>query len=196
MKVKISKKNSKLKNVWNLSLPPIGTCIPGAPCAKLCYAMNAYRMYPGTRNAWNHNIIFWRKDPGGYEASIAMQLRNVKKPIGLFRWHVGGDIPSLRYFYMMCHIAEDFPDIKFLAFTKRYNYIDSAIRIPKNFSMVLSAWPGLDMHNPLKLPIAWMQDGSETRVPVNALECHGGCESCGLCWELNKLSRDVVFNQH
>jgi len=196
MEVKISKGNTKLNRVWNLSLPPIKTCLANAPCVRLCYAMKAYRLYPATRNAWDHNLAFWQQHPVEFEESLAAHLSAAKKPVRLFRWHVGGDIPDLRYFYMMCHIATQFPDTKFLAFTKRYGIPPQAVTMPKNFTIVLSAWPGLDLHNPMNLPVAWMQDGTETRVPKDALECHGDCAACGLCWELPTIGKDVVFEEH
>ena len=40
------------------------------------------------------------------------------------------------------------------------------------------------------------EDGSEVRVPKDAIECPGNCESCGMCYELDRLGRDVVFHKH
>jgi hypothetical protein len=62
--------------------------------------------------------------------------------------------------------------------------------------IVFSAWPGMTFLNPHGHRVAWMQDGSETRVPDDAIECPGNCESCGLCFEHDRLGRDVVFHKH
>lgn len=195
-KVTISKGNSKLKKVWNISLPPIQTCDADVPCTKLCYAMKAYRRLKESRNAWDGNLKLWEDNPSLFEASLYEQLQAAKTPISLFRWHVGGDIPDLRYLYMMCRIAGGFPEIKFLVFTKKYLIVNKILRKPANLSIILSAWPGFELYNPMHLPVAWMQDGTETRVPEDALECHGGCEECGLCWELPRIGKDVVFEVH
>ena len=45
-------------------------------------------------------------------------------------------------------------------------------------------------------PEGTMQDGTETRVPEDAIRCPGNCETCGLCYELPRLGRDVVFHKH
>ena len=45
------------------------------------------------------------------------------------------------------------------------------------------------------LPLAYMQDGTEKRV-TNALECPGNCETCGMCWNLKSLNKNVVFKKH
>src|ERR1035437_875610 len=35
---------------------------------------------------------------------------------------------------------------------------------------------------------------AETRVPADAIACPGNCESCGMCYELERLGHDVVFH--
>ena len=196
MSVFISKKNIKLGRIWNVSLPPIATCIPAAPCEELCYAMKAFRQYEGVRNAWERNLALWKDDPREFEASIGQQVGRARKPLKTFRWHVGGDIPDRAYFAMMRRIAGRFKDTKFLVFTKKYDIVSTALWIPQNLTVVLSGWPGLEMVNPLGLPVAWMQDGTETRVPDNALECPGHCDKCNLCWQLPHINRHVVFAKH
>jgi hypothetical protein len=54
----------------------------------------------------------------------------------------------------------------------------------------------MKFENPHNHRIAWMQDGTETRIPKGAIECHGNCETCGLCYELPRLGVDVVFHKH
>ena len=66
--------------------------------------------------------------------------------------------------------------------------------LPNNLTIVISVWPGLRIPNS-KLPKAFMQDGTENRIN-NAIECPGNCENCGMCWNLSKLGKNVVFNKH
>jgi hypothetical protein len=88
-----------------------------------------------------------------------------------------------------------FPKTKFLAFTKQYNLF-TGLQVPHNLKVVFSAWPGLDVHNPDSRPIAWMQDGTEDRIPETALHCPGSCENCMMCWSLDEINRDVWFTKH
>ena len=118
----------------------------------------------------------------------------------MFRFHVGGDIIDNMYFDYMVAIARDFPATKFLAFTKKYeivnDYISNGDTIPDNMSIVFSSWIGLEMINPHSFPVAWYQDGTETRIPESAIECFGTCDSCGICWNLKYLGVDVLFYDH
>jgi hypothetical protein len=123
-----------------------------------------------------------------------------KSKPAFFRWHVGGDILSTDYLRRMCEIAESNPKTLFLAFTKAHSIVNQyetdGERIPINLAVIFSAWPGMGFENPHGHRIAWMQDGTETRVPKDALRCFGNCEQCGMCFELPRLGLDVVFPKH
>jgi len=162
-----------------------------------CYALKAYRLYPGTRAAWRRNEDLAKHHPDSYFRQIEAEIAKTKPR--LFRWHVAGDILSRDYLGGMCRIAAENPGTHFLAFTKAFeivNRYEDHKAIPANLVLVFSAWPGMTFLNPHRHRVAWMQDGTETRVPEDALECPGNCESCGLCYELPKLGRDVVFHRH
>ena len=194
--VKISSGNSKLGGIWNLSLPPIATCRKDAPCVKDCYAMKPYRRFTNVRIAWMHNLTLWEKAPDQFEASLIVALSQITRP-RFFRWHTAGDIPTQGYLAMMFRVATACPDINFLAFTKRYEFINNCPdTTPENITIVFSAWPGLKMDNPYEFQVAWMQDGTEDRVPESAIECPGHCDECGMCWALDKINKDVVFHKH
>ena len=195
--LKISKGNNKIGRTWNVSLPPVKSCGKDVPCKKKCYALKSYRMYKNVRAAWDNNLSLWQSDPATFESDLLGALSKARKAPKFFRWHVSGDIVSLEYLRMMARVAESFPETKFLAFTKRYDIVNSfSGNLPENLKIVFSGWPGLAMFNPYKLPVAWMQDGSETRVPADALECPSNCEGCGMCWSLGELNKDVVFHKH
>jgi hypothetical protein len=85
------------------------------------------------------------------------------------------------------------PSTIFLAFTKRYDLEYS--EIPENLTIIFSMWPGVPDTAPRGFPRAWMQDGTEDRVPDDALESPGICHNCGMCWQLAKIGRDVVFHK-
>lgn len=192
--VKISQKNTKMGKVPSISLAPIVTCREDAPCKKDCYAMKAYRMYKATKNAYDHNTFLYKDNPKEFEESLVSQLKND----GLFRFHVAGDIIDDSYFSMMVRVANAKPNVKFLAFTKKYEIINEYTGdIPSNLSIVFSGWKGLVFTNPKQLPTAWFKDPKDLdeRIPERAIICSGKCDECKVCWNL-KNNESVVFEKH
>jgi hypothetical protein len=195
--VSISQGNRKLGCVMNISMTPGRSCPQGVPCSSQCYALKALRLYPATRKAWRRNELIARHEPESYFSQIAAQVAQAKPR--LFRWHVAGDILGSSYLRGMCQIAAANPATHFLAFSKAFeivNRYEDHMVIPSNLVIVFSAWPGMSFSNPHGHRVAWMQDGTETRVPEDAIRCPGNCESCGMCYELERLGRDVVFFRH
>jgi hypothetical protein len=189
----ISKGNSKLGKIPNISLIPIKDCGNCKLCSKDCYALKAWKQYPDTRASWRDNSRLAHKDPEAYRNLICSYLE--KKNPSFFRYHVAGDMLDQKYLDMLSGIAEQFPDTIFLAFTKMHNLDYSSI--PDNFSVVFSRWVGdKTPKNPCNLPYAWMQDSTETRIPNTAIKCPGTCDTCGMCFQLGKLGRDVYFDIH
>jgi hypothetical protein len=196
MSVHISKGNTKLgKHIANISLPPGATCPKGVPCntPDCCYASKAWRMYPSVRRAWGENLAELVMNPDGYfEAITAYLWTHAPRH---FRWHVAGDIPNQAYLDNLKLIAKLHRTVSFLCFTKRYEYDYGGL--PDNLSIIISSWPGLSVvYVPGKngfLPTAWCQDGSETRIPRDAYECVGSCDTCKYCWS---ATRDVWFHKH
>lgn len=197
--VKISKGNSKLGAIPSVSLPSIKTC-RNCACQEKCYAQKLERLRPAVRNAYQHNLEVWIKDPETYwrevEASIMMSR--------FFRFHVSGDIPSFKYLVNMVEIARRQPHCEILCFTKKYNLVNEFIEqggeLPGNLHMIFSGWVGLEMANPFSLPEAHVRyrDGSTT-AREDAIECSGNCTECALteggCWNLQK-GQQVIFNEH
>ena len=206
MKITITDGNTKLGKVHNISLPPgpTGTCRADAPCAKRCYAMKSWRMYPDTREAWQANLDAWNTDPMGYMEHIAGFCATHR--VERFRWHVAGDIPSTVYHRGMCLVAECNPETRFLAFTKNENIVD--LKRPENLRIIFSMWPGLKV-NPVwlesRVPMAWLQpataDGAAYETLCNevtegaAMPCSGHCDDCFMCWYLEP-GMHVMMKEH
>lgn len=191
--VSISLGNTKMGETPSVSLTPCRTCPASAPCRKDCYAFKAYRMFPSVRAAWDENTRIAELDLSRFMDAVRKYLDDYKPRF--FRWHVAGDIPSPPYYTQMRALARAFPETHFLCFTKRYGYVLGTPR-ESNLQVVFSMWPGYGPTRRNRFPRAWMQDGTETRVPATALECPGNCESCGMCWHLDQIGRDVVFHKH
>jgi hypothetical protein len=194
MKAKISEENSKLGKLPNISLTPIKSCTNCSYCKTDCYAMKSYRMYPSVKNAWDHNFNLYKENPAVYFQSINIYL--TKKRPRFFRWHVAGDIPDQRYLTGMINISKKHSRTTFLAFTKNFklNYSN----VPKNLSIVFSMWVGMKKprHKKGVSGFAWFQDGTEKRIPNQAIKCPGHCDNCGMCFNISKIGGHVVFYKH
>lgn len=199
MRLKISEGNSKIGNIPNLSLTPgpAGSCHK-APCWNDgCYARKSYRMHGNVRKAWDGNLEFYKESPDDFFEELFQWLwaRRMRTP--LFRMHVAGDIPDQQYWDIFSAGAGEFHGTDFLIFTKRYdldfNYV------PGNVSLVISAWPGLELPRGLSenFPVAYLSHDVRAAGLDYYFKCTGNCEECGhACW--NKLGPgiNVVFNKH
>jgi hypothetical protein len=146
--------------------------------------------------AWKHNTDLAEKDLEGFFFNLYLQMA-AEEP-KRFRWHVGGDCPTLEYVRKVFELAELCPETNFLIFTKRYEWFNQVVgerEIPSNLSIKFSAWPGFDISNPYNLPVAWMEDkrDMDERIPEEAFHCPGNCRTCGVCW---KKREDVIFHKH
>lgn len=193
--IHVSRGNSKLGRIMNWSLTPGASCSVEA-CATCmqdgCYAMKAYRMYPQTRKAWDDNLEFCAKNLPAFKCIMSMYI-TIMKPT-FFRVHTAGDFFSQEYAEAWAEIARRNPKVKFLAFTKQFENIRD-VEFPKNFTLMVSAWPGCEIPVDIRetYHVAWMQDGTETRIPETAVECSGDCSSCKSCWG---TKTDTYFHKH
>lgn len=190
METIISKGNSKVP-YSNVSMTPVKSC-PRA--CKSCYALKFYRMYPTVKNAWDNNYLLASKNREAYFDGIHTYLSTYRK--SFFRWHVSGDILDQSYLDSMAKIARDYPNITFLVFTKMHEL--SYRNIPSNLTVIFSMFPDMKKHRkPSRVAgYAWLQDGTESRIPNTAIHCPGNCEQCGQCFNLGKLGVDVYFDKH
>jgi hypothetical protein len=155
--------------------------------------MKAYRLYPNTRTAWGGNLELWNKNPGEFIGQLGDYL-NANRP-SRFRWHVGGDIPDQVYADAMKDTAGWFPETSFLCFTKRYEL--DFDKTPDNLNFVLSAWPGLELANPLGLPTAWLTEDERAPLSETHIRCPGHCGECQYkCWGALGNRMSVIFNKH
>jgi hypothetical protein len=194
LKVTVSDGNKKLGKIPNVSMPPILACRHSAPCRHRtqCYAVKLLA-YPSVDKAWTENYKVASTDPVRYFATIREYL-NRKVP-RFFRWHVSGDILDQAYLDEMKLIAREYPQTKFLAFTKMFELVYG--RVPSNLQIVFSMWPGMKVPANRRFKRAWLSDKRhDSRIPSDAIECPGECSSCFMCWHLKELGRDVYFEKH
>ena len=198
--ITISNGNRKMGTIPSFFLPCGVTCRHDAPCKKECYARRIERLYKNTKDSYYHNLDEWIKNPKGVEKQIVGCAYFSK----LFRWHVAGDIVDEKYLEMMIRVAQECNQTIFLAFTKKYEmintYFETGNSLPDNLIIVFSVWKGLNFKNQYNLPVAHvLYKNGETTAPDGAKLCSGNCFDCaredGGCWSL-KNGEYVVFMKH
>lgn len=191
--ISVSSGNTKLVGIPNINFPP-GRFCGDVPCKAACYGNKAWRIYAEARAAWTRNAELATKDPAEFFNQLGAVL--TYKAAERFRFCSQGDLPGQEFLNHAKRFCCSFPETRFLCFTKQH-HLDFTGR-PENFRIVASLWPGWGNPAELrrrKLPLAWMQDGTEERIPANAIACRGKCDACDLCWRL-KPGQSVIFHKH
>lgn len=196
-RVSISLDNTKTGNVASVSMPPgpKGTCGRNSLVCWHPAGCLAWKLYMGYRKAfvapaWDRNYRLWQEDPDDFFGQIYDWLR-ANNPEH-WRWFIGGDTPHHLFSARALDLMAEFPLTSFMAFTKNplrwrngaYRTGRDEIRPLPNFNLLVSAWPQAPMPAGYEgLPVAWMQDGTEDRIPPGTTVCHGGCVECEHgCW--------------
>lgn len=196
--VNVSNTNSKLgAAILSINLPAGLTCKADVPCRKGCYAMKGNWVYPNVKNSLQENLDAYLGDPKHFFESIAEQTKLAR----FVRWHSSGDIVNAEYFEGMCKVARKNKGTNYLCFTKKYEIIESFLdkgkRIPKNLSVVFSAWSDYVPTNKYNLPCTWVygKDFNNDLIPKDSIPCVGKCSDCQACWQLKK-NQNVYFKKH
>lgn len=187
-------------DIPSVNLPVGCTCRPDAPCFKKCYARRGRFCFQKNKAHLQNNLELWYCEPEIFEEEITLSAFRSR----YFRWHSSGDIPDVKYLDMMVRIAQRLPRTRFLAFTKKYELINSWItehgKLPDNLTIVFSAWGDFLPENPYDLPVAYIRFRKEEfEIPAHARECPSYCGNCvttGMsCWDLQH-GEAVVFSEH
>lgn len=203
MSVKISKTNSKLGLIPSVNLPPILTCRAQCPCADTCYALKGRYRFKSVKDRHLSNYDAYLDSPEKYFEEIKEAINNGVVSYSYFRWHSSGDIIDEEYFLGMIKVANELPNTSFLAFTKKFEMINSYVAnggvIPDNLNIVFSAWgDDFQPENPYLFPIAYVRfkdEDKNKKIPESAAECSGDCTNCLQCWKISR-GQSVVFNKH
>lgn len=191
----ISKGNSKIGKVLNVSLPPILSCGNCKECKHFCYDIRACVQYANSViNARAKNYALLLRDRDLYFSQIDKACSSRKKN-KIFRWHVSGDIIDLDYFCRMVEIARKHSDFIFWTYTKMYHIVNEYCdkygkeSIPNNFSVMFSEWKGMPIVNPYHFGEFRALYENED-VPSNTWYCPGNCDVCKNC------NRGCIVNEN
>ena len=161
----ISTSNAKLKFPY-LSLPSGYTCPFADACKTLtnrhgqkftstnktimdmgqfrCYSASAESRYTKVRdNRWeNYDMLKAAKTVGGMSELLVKSIRNYKMKSGnflLFRIHEAGDFFSQVYFDAWIKTCNEYPEVKFYAYTKSLPFWVARLNsIPSNLKLIAS----------------------------------------------------------
>lgn len=201
--INMGNKNSKT-GVACLNLAfPVCTCREDAPCKEGCYAGKGCQQMATVQAAYYRNLRLYNDDPDNFFEQVYCKVKFAGLP--KVRWFDSGDIVDAEFFARMVELCKKTPDVKHMAFTKKYeivnDYIDKNGNLPDNLNVIFSAWHKLwKVPNPHGLGVAYVDFKDKTlnpEWPQNAFVCPGRestCSACGACWSKNLKA--VVFHQH
>ena len=201
--ISMSNGNSKTgKACLNLAFPTC-VCREDAPCRSGCYASKGCQQMARVQAAYYRNLRLYNDDPDNFFEQVYYKIKFSGLP--KVRWFDSGDIADAEFFARMVELCKRTPDVKHMAFTKKYEIVNEYIskngELPENLNVLFSAWDVLwKVPNPHDLGIAYV-DFNDKRLnpefPSNAFVCPGRattCSACGACW--SKKLKAVVFKQH
>ena len=201
--ISMSNNNSKTgKACLNLAFP-LATCRPDAPCRHECYAGKGCQQIAVVQGAYYRNLRLYYDDPDNFFEQIYYKVKFSGLP--KVRGFDSGDIADAEFFERMVELCKRTPDVKHMAFTKKYEivnkYIDKHGALPDNFNVMFSAWHKMwEVPNPHNLPIAYIDFNDKSlnpEFPKQIFVCPGRestCSACGVCF--NKKVKAVLFHQH
>ena len=201
--ISMSNNNSKTgKACLNLAFP-LCTCREDAPCRSMCYAGKGCQQIARVQGAYYRNLRLYYEDPDNFFEQIYCKIKFTGLP--KVRWFDSGDMADAEFFERMIDVCKKTPNVKHMAFTKKYEivneYIDKNGALPENLNVMFSAWDRFwDVPNPHGLGVAYI-DFNDKRLnpefPKNAFICPGRdstCSACSVCF--SKKVKAVVFHQH
>ena len=201
--ISMSNNNSKTgKACLNLAFPLV-TCRPDAPCREQCYAGKGCQQIAVVQGAYYRNLRLYYDNPDNFFEQIYCKIKFSGLP--KVRWFDSGDMADAEFFDSRVELCKKTPDVKHMAFTKKYeivnDYIDKHGKLPDNLNVLFSAWHKMwEVPNPHGLGIAYIDFNDKSlnpEIPKNAFKCPGRestCSACSVCW--SKKLKAVVFHQH
>lgn len=200
--VRIQRGNKKTgSNCWTVSLLPVIDCKNCSKCKWDCYDIKSVLIYPSTIKDRCRNSLIHQYDIQRFWNEVDIQVK--AHFVTELRINVGGDLNDNDFKYVK-ELGINNPRTMILFFTKNYDGINKFLdndEFPENVHAIMSAWCGMEMKNPHKLPESHVlyPDGKTTAPEYGAKYCGGNCSECAFnktgCWTLQK-GEHVVFNAH
>ena len=190
------------RNVLQYSITAVSTCRPTKNCLRDCYATQGRYVMDNVKTSLDYRLQL-SKLPGWKEQVI--EFLNTKGTARV-RIHPSGDFYSREYVANWFRIMEKCPNIQFLAYSRRYDFLDilGTMNKLKNASIYYSLDDStrkthIEQAHAAGLTPARLFDTEEQLKNWNKLanpelfKCPGRCEPCSYkCWK----SVPVAFIAH
>ena len=186
----VTRGNAKLgPDVYLTNLPAVSGCDWRTfLCSLGCYA-NRGRSRP-LQSRYGRNLEILQTDPRGYERTLVREISELRPRV--FRFHVSGELQSVRHARMVLRIVRRFPETRFFLYTRSWK--DS--RILEELRRVDSepnafVWFSTDASETVPLPsgrIARIFADEESLRSAGYAYCpeqsgrRESCSDCQLCW--------------
>jgi hypothetical protein len=203
LKLRSDAKNHFL--IWNL--PAIKTCLwRTALCEKFCYAKKAETLYRDVLPCREQNLEESYKDTFVKDMIDHIRWNISRKALAgkkvWFRIHESGDFYSLEYLKKWISIAEQFPGVTFLAYTKAVRLVAQLDYIPENFVIRYSVWEDtkqeeLQLAYNLGMPIytAFKKEELDRKIEQEEYtKCHCDCQKCKMCYTVRNMKLAVEIH--
>jgi hypothetical protein len=189
MKLTITEGNSKIGACLNFSFPPVVSCAAGIPCAKECYAVSICKRYTSTRKLWQDNYALYLPYQRDFCDQLYVALTKWRRKGRQYvRFFVSGDFPDSTMQDVIINAALDYPALKFMSYTKRYDldwawYGKPNRDLTPNLMIRWSSWPGWEQPRPAGLTAETEMLPKGVELPEGGFLCPGFCDDCGhKCW--------------
>ncbi len=212
----MSEGNSKVGKTACYNFPIEYTCSHKCECYKagLCYACGGCYQYGSNQQRYSENYKFFlENDESVVAAAIVEYIK--EKGYKYCRYFTCGDIPNSKFIRIMIKVALALPEIKFWAYTKKYNLVNRFVAenglsaIPENLVIIFSHWLNRDgtyynMVNPYKFPTSeFIPIGKEELVnnvtfvcPCSDSSVKSTCATCEHgCYNL-KMGQSMALLEH
>jgi len=192
--------NSKLgKDVPVFNLQPMATC-PGRTkgCAGksgYCYACHGNYLYPSHMVNWKNNKAFANsrhfvpamvRDIAIHKSRVARKGESLR-----VRLHSTGDFYSQRYLNNWIKVANEHPDVQFLAYTRSHMLDFSSL--PDNFKVYYSIDDTTEAMPITLRQYAEVVPADHTARVKGRHICQSECHKCKACWA---MGWNVAFRMH
>ena len=182
---------------------PVCTCREDAPCKEKCYACKGRQQICRVQASYYRNLRLYNNSADDFFEQLYYKIKFSGLP--MVRFFDSGDYPDVEFLERSVELANKFPNVKFMAYTKKYDlvnkYLDDGGKLPDNYNIFFSAWDKLwDVPNKHNLPVAYVKFKEERftpEIPKSAFHCPGretNCSACGVCW--SKKVKAVYFDEH
>ena len=121
MQLKVQPKNTKLGNIWNMSIPAVETCGGlSAACAGedgKCYVLKIYKRRPTVLKSHQNTYVAVLE---ALDSGDSFELPAKIHDGDVMRLHVAGDFFAPSYAYAWIKLMTENPNIQFFAYTRSW----------------------------------------------------------------------------